>query len=141
GGSHEEFEEILSLPHHMIFNRHWYERYEGRPEFDEYRAAMRRLSASERAELIAFLSARNPAQYRSEIRELPKGLRTAARFYIPLSKQAEATIGVEQRSRLKNTAHADIRLSTEEIVEDAGLEDVQLALPLQNKSKQTIRAA
>src|SRR5262245_58636408 len=45
GASHDEFEEILSLPHHMIFNRRWYERYEGRAELDEYRATMRRLSS------------------------------------------------------------------------------------------------
>src|ERR1700730_10198748 len=29
GATHEQFEDILSLPHHMIFNRHYYERYEG----------------------------------------------------------------------------------------------------------------
>ena len=32
GATHGEFEEILSRPHHMIFNRQWYERYEGRAE-------------------------------------------------------------------------------------------------------------
>src|SRR3954469_23873074 len=32
GSTQDEFEEILSRPHHMIFHRHWYERYDGRPE-------------------------------------------------------------------------------------------------------------
>ena len=41
----------------MIFNRQWYERYEGRPELDEWRASLIRLSPSERAELVAFLCA------------------------------------------------------------------------------------
>ena len=35
GATQEEFEDILSLPHHMIFNRHYYERYEGRGELDD----------------------------------------------------------------------------------------------------------
>ena len=63
GATHEEFESILSCPHHMIFNRQWYERYEGRGEFDDYRAALHGLSPSEHAELLGFLSSRNPAEY------------------------------------------------------------------------------
>src|SRR5262249_54106735 len=74
GGTHEGFEEILSRPHHMIFNRQWYERYEGRGVLDDYRGQLHRLSPSERCELIAFLSARNPAEYDHDLPQLPIGL-------------------------------------------------------------------
>ena len=68
GATHDEFEDILSRPHHMIFNRQWYERYEGRGELDEYCAGFKRLSPSERAELLAFVSAHNPGRYEPNLR-------------------------------------------------------------------------
>jgi len=141
GANHDEFEEILSLPHHMIFNRHWYERYGGRGEYDDYLSVVRRLSPSERLELLVFLSARNPAQYEGDIKHLPKSLRGVAQFYIPLSKQAEAEIGRENRARIKSEPSADIRLTVEEIVEDAGLEEADPAAPALLKSKRTKKAA
>ena len=45
GATHEEFEDILTRPHHMIFNRQYYERYEGRGELDEYRAQLQPIVA------------------------------------------------------------------------------------------------
>jgi hypothetical protein len=129
GGTHEEFEDILSRPHHMIFNRHWYERHEGRAEFDDHRAGLRRLSPSERAELISFLSARNPAEYGRDLRDLPANIRHVARFYIPMPKEAEAGIQRIQRDRLRAERTAQINLASEEIVEDAGLEDDGVAVP------------
>src|SRR5262249_8548310 len=92
GGNHQEFEEILSRPHHMIFNRHWYERYDGRAEFDEFRSQFGRLSPPERTELLQFLSGRNPAEFNDTLRELPTNVQRVARFYIPLSKKKEADI-------------------------------------------------
>jgi hypothetical protein len=123
GGSHQEFENILSRPHHMIFNRQWYERHEGRGEFDEFQARFDRLSASERTELIQFLSGRNPAAYSDALRELPSNLQPIARFYIPISKQKETDIRLAQRARSASMKKADVRLTAEEIVEDAGLND------------------
>jgi hypothetical protein len=123
GSNHQEFEDILSRPHHMIFNRHWYERYDGRAEFDEFQAQFTRLSSSERTELMQSLSAQNPAAYSNAIRQLPVSLQRVARFYIPLSKKKEADIREAQRARAKFMKKADIRLSSEEIVEDAGLDD------------------
>lgn len=123
GGTHDEFEAILSRPHHMIMNRQWYERFEGRGELDEYNVAFSRLSMSERAELVAFLSDRNPAAYAHDLGELSPNMRSVAHFYVPLSKTAEAEIRGIQRARLRGLPLPDIRLSDEEIVEDAGLED------------------
>jgi hypothetical protein len=119
GATYQEFDDILSRPHHMIFNRHWYERYEGRGELDDYQSHMSRLSPSERSELIAFLSSRNPAQYASDLRELPPNMRSVARFYIPLTRDAE----IEIRRTRKAQLEAAPSLPSEEIVEDAGLDD------------------
>src|SRR5262249_14830668 len=123
GSSHTEFEDILSRPHRMIFYRHWYERYDGRAEFDEFRSQFTRLSSPERAELLQFLSQKNPAAYTLTLHELPFNLQGVARFYIPISKKREADIRKLQKARVKSIKQADIRLTSEEIVEDAGLTD------------------
>ena len=123
GSTHEEFEDILSLPHHMIFNRHWFERHEGRQELDEYRAERARLSVSERTELITFLSAHNPSLYASMLKDLPPALRKLGAYHVPLTKSAEEEIRIKLRDRKQAHAVQDVRLSIEEIVEDAGLDD------------------
>ncbi len=134
GATHQEFEDILSRPHHMIFNRQWYEQYQGRAEFDAFQSQFNRLSPSERAELLHFLSGRNPAAYRAAIPELPPNLRGVASFYVPISKHQEAKIREAQRARAKSLKKADIRLTPEEIVEDAGLHDDPVA-PVQRSHK------
>jgi hypothetical protein len=142
GGTHEEFEDILSLPHHMIFNRRWYERYEGRGELDDYRALLQRLIPSERAELLSFLSARNPAEYARDIRELPANVRGVAYFHLPLTREAENEIRRVQRARLHAERRAQINLTSEEIVEDAGLDEEELAMPrLASKRKRAKEVA
>ncbi len=123
GSTQDEFEEILTRPHHMIFHRHWYERHEGRPGLDEFRAELSKLSGSEKAELIAYLSERNPVEYGRDLGVLPPALRRVAVFHIAPSKAREAEIVLIQRARLRGEPMPDIRLSTEEIVEDAGLDD------------------
>lgn len=123
GATHEEFESILFRPHHMIFNRHWYERYDGRNELDDYRAELDRLSLSERGELLAFLSDRNPAEYARTLNELAPNPRRVVRFHVPLPKAREEEIRKTQRARLRGQPVVDIRLTSEEIVEDAGLND------------------
>lgn len=123
GSTAAEFDNILSRPHHMIFNRQWFERYEGRGEFDDYQAAMARLSASEKAELLAFLSSRGPSQFEQSLSDLPKNLQHVARFYVPMERETELKVRSLQQGRRKNEVLADIRLSNEEIVEDAGLDE------------------
>jgi hypothetical protein len=123
GSNHEEFEQILTRPHHMIFNRQWYERYGGRGEFDDYLAQFSRLSSSEKLELVAFLSGRDPGQYKRDLRILPASVRKVARYYVPLGHEREREIRRRQRTIVPNKSAADIRLTTEQIVEDAGLDD------------------
>lgn len=142
GSSHQEFGEILARPHHMIFNRRWYERYDGRAEFDEYNATIKRLSASERAELLAFLSSRNPSEFVRTIDELPNGLRKAAQFYVPVPKDREDEIRKLQKDRLVAEPVADMRLTDAEIVEDAGLdEDIAIEPTILRKRKRAKEAA
>ena len=57
GSNYDEFDQLLSMPHAFIFQRDFYERGEGRPVLDEYRALRRRLTASQRTELIDLLAA------------------------------------------------------------------------------------
>ena len=136
GSTHDEFEDILSRPHHMIFNRQWYERYEGRAELDEYRASFRGLSSSERAELLAFVSAHNPGQYARHLRDLPLNIRTVARAYVPMEKERELEVRRVQRLRLQKERGAVINLTSEEIVEDAGLdEDERTPMPMARPAK------
>ncbi len=123
GATQDQFEDILSLPHHMIFNRHWFERHGGRPELDAYRAERGRLSTSERSELISFLSGLNPAAYAGRITELAPSLRRVAAFHVPMSKQREADVRLLLRGLKDERTVQDVRLSVEEIVEDAGLDD------------------
>ncbi len=124
GASVTAFEEILSRPHHMIFNRHWYERHGGRGEFDDYLADRGRLCSSELRELISFLSNYNPAAYAEAIRVLPRRLWNAARHYVPLARTEQFAIGRSMRQvKLRILPMFDFHLKTEEIVEDAGLDN------------------
>lgn len=143
GSTYEEFEDILSRPHHMIFNRQWYERYEGRDELDELRADRQRLTPSERVELLAFLSTHNPAEYARSLRDLPSNIRTVARAYVPLPREQELEIRRVQRIRLANERATTVNLTTEEIVEDAGLDDDELApaVPTRKSNKRKREAA
>ena len=73
GSTQAEFDDILSRPHHMIFNRHWYERHDGRGELNEFQAELSRLSASEKAELLSFLIRPEPGRIRSRCRDATVG--------------------------------------------------------------------
>ncbi len=141
GATHDEFEGILARPHHMIFNRQYYERYEGRGELDEYRAQLGRLSQAEHTELVAFLSGRNPAEYTRDIRDLPPNMQQVARFYFPLTREVESRIRQIQRERLAQQTTAQINMTEEEIVEDAGLEDDIVSLQIPSKRKNKRKAA
>jgi hypothetical protein len=126
GDTFDQFEEILSRPQHFIFNREWYEQHGGRAEFDEYQAQMRRLSESQRQELLFRLSSSDPSRFRElQANELDPMLKAALRFYIPISKQDEMEIW-----RLRKTPADQCDMPSEERVEDAGLEDDELAAPI-----------
>ena len=56
GGTYDEFQRLLALPHAFIFQRDFYEKGDGRPVLEEYLALQGRLSPSQHTELIGLLS-------------------------------------------------------------------------------------
>lgn len=96
---------------------------------------------SERIELLAFVSTHNPAQYEFNLRTLPANVRAVARAYVPLEKERELEIRRIQRVRLENERSATVNLREEEIVEDAGLEDEELASTLPTSKTKSKRKA
>ena len=56
GGSDEQFEELLGLPHAFIFQRDFYETGAGKPVREEYHSLRRRLSKAQGQEIIRLLS-------------------------------------------------------------------------------------
>src|SRR6202023_3347123 len=62
GDSYLDFENILLRPHHLFFNRDWYEHLGGKAEFEEFTSAFMRLSSSERLELLELLSSVEPRE-------------------------------------------------------------------------------
>lgn len=116
GDSLEDFQRILLLPHHFIFNRDWYEVHDGRPEFDEFSSQLDRLTVSDKQELLHLLSSVDPRH----ISKLPERASNAQissilSFYEPLDKGAEALIW--------NAPRAASEVADDERVEDAGLNE------------------
>ena len=140
GDTYEEFEGILFRPHHYIFNRYWYQQYDGRAEFDSFRAAMARLSADERGELLEYLCSRDKNEYASDLNLLSAGnLRDAARYFVPMTKADESLIWEAQKRRRVEDLGAYL-VPEDERVEDAALtdEDVQ---PTGKAKKSCVAAA
>jgi hypothetical protein len=131
GHSAEAFEELLLRPHHYIFNREWYERLKGRHEFDEYQKLFRKLSGSQRSELLKLLSSCEPRH----IKSLPcgvtdSGIKRILPYYISLSKTREAEIWAAQRAVTRGVLP---EVPDDERVEDAGLnEPIELDTGMSN---------
>ena len=127
GDTYDEFENILLRPHHYIFNRYWYEQYDGRAEFESFQAAMGALSTDERTELLGYLCTRDKNDYEGDLNLLAAGnLREAARYFVPMTKADEARIWEAQKKRRIEDLSAYL-VPEDERVEDAALtdEDIQ----------------
>lgn len=127
GATADEFERILLLPHHFIFNRDWYDRFGGRGEYDDYAAQMARLTPSLRAELLAKLSSCDPAQWkRLRDDENDSQLKQVLEYYVPISKDREREIWAARKAlpSIDTSAYPP----EDEFVEDAGLADDGLTL-------------
>ena len=135
GDTYDEFESILLRPHHFIFNRNWFEHFDGQAEFESFQAVMSALSADERTELIDYLCGRDKKDYESDLNELAFGnLRDAARYFVPMPKADEAQIWEAQRRRRIENISAYL-VPEDERVEDATLtdDDVQPGLTTNKK--------
>lgn len=124
GDTYGEFEGILLRPHHYIFNRAWYERHEGRAEYEDYQRTMATLGADERTELLAYLCGRESRAYGRDLGTLAPGrLREAARYFAPLPKSEEKLIWEAQKRRRNQKPDSRALVPEDERVEDAGLTD------------------
>lgn len=140
GDTYDEFENILLRPHHFIFNRYWYEQYDGRAEFEAFQAVMSSLSADEKTELVEYLCTREKNDYASDLNILSAGrLRDAARYFVPMTKANEAMIWEAQKRRRVEDLSAYL-VPEDERVEDAGLTDEDIQ-PVSKVKRQTKRAA
>jgi len=120
GDTYKEFEEILSRPHHFIFNRFWYQYFDGKAELDAYNKLYLSLSNHEKSELLAFLSTHDKKAYKENSSLLSnKKIREIVQFYIPLPKDEECKIWEAQKNRPKEVFESSI--AADELVEDAGL--------------------
>ena len=134
GDTFEEFESILLRPHHYIFNRHWYEQFDGRTEFEAFQSVMHTLSDNEKAELLNYLCSRDRNCYEADLGELAAGhLREAARFFVPMPKADEARIWDARKRRSVEDISAYL-VPEDERVEDAALTDEDV-LPGLRESK------
>jgi hypothetical protein len=123
GDSPEEFESLLLWPHKFIFNRDWYERYDGAAELDEFRSEFRKLDEEAKRGLLDLLSSVDPREYIRLPGQTPsKALKNILPLYFPMPKDEERKIWQYRRERAKLLAK-DVSLSEDEIVEDAGLDD------------------
>ena len=104
GETEAEFHDLLLSPHKFIFNRDWYEKSQGQPEFDDFKSKFSRLSEIDRAELLWLVSSSDP-RYFKDLPEKTKSkqLREVLRFYIPLPKGEEEAIWKRQRNRIDPT--------------------------------------
>jgi hypothetical protein len=128
GDSYSEFEEILSRPHHFIFNRFWYEYFEGKAELESYKKLYVSLSGQEKNELIEFLSTHDKSTYQTNSSSLlNKKIRDIVQFYIPISQDEERKIWDAQKNRPKNNFRDSIVIAKDELVEDAGLTENEFA--------------
>jgi len=123
GDTAEEYERILLMPHDYIFNRHWYERFDGQGELLDYRTAMRRLDISDRAELLSLLSSTDPRNFSAlGDRAVSSAVKAVLPFYVPKPKDELFAIWARQKAMTAGEITADQTLPEDERVEDAGLD-------------------
>lgn len=130
GDTVDEYERILMMPHDFIFNRHWYERFDGRGELDDFRNAFSRLDGGERQELMQLLSSTDPRNFK----DLPSQATTRAvssilRFYVPTPKDQLMDIWARQKALTRGEPTVEGSLPEDERVEDAGLDFVEEIAP------------
>jgi hypothetical protein len=130
GNTSADFEALLLWPHRYIFNRDWYEKWDGVPELDEYKAEITSLSDSERGDLLNLLSSCDARDYGRLGRETRSDrVRRVLQFYLPLSKEEERIIWDRQKAMRVEHREVEIGVAEDERVEDAGLDDDTFASP------------
>lgn len=125
GEREEDFQSLLLRPHKYIFNRDWYEEFGGKAELDEYLAAMQKLGRTDMEELREFLFRSHPTQFSEQVKAIKnKRVRDAMNYYIPLSRAEERKLWERSKEAKSNDGSSIPPIPSDEIVEDAGLEEV-----------------
>jgi hypothetical protein len=125
GESEENFEALLLRPQHHLFNRFWYEKYDGKPEHEMFLKLFGKLSPAAKAELIGLLCSTGPSQFHTlSSQATDRAVRDILPFYSPPSKQAEAEIWRQMKQRNLDAAMAVEEIPEDELVEDAGLAEI-----------------
>ena len=123
GPTAEDFDELLTRPHHFIFNREWYEKGGGKAEFEDYMIQMKSLSNSEKEELNYELSKTTAGNFH-KIKLSNQKLQSISSYYVPLTEEEEAEIYSQKQKFNKNISDEIIYIPDDEKVEDAGYNDV-----------------
>ncbi len=142
GRAFSDFEALLWRPHHYIFNRDWYEIYEGRAEFEDFQKASEKLSPSETAELRFLLHDSEPSDIAGRRRKaVSPRVRSIMQHYLPLPKETEAALWQRQKE-LKKATDPSVIVPDDERVEDAGLytEDAPQAAEKKTRRGETVNA-
>jgi hypothetical protein len=125
GSSMGEFLHLLMLPQHYLFNRDYFDGGAGSAERAAFETLYGRLSADQKAELRSMLSSVDPAGFATlKNATLDRMLRDVLQYYVLPNKSEEQLIWSEARRLRADRATRHITtMTTEEIVEDAGLEE------------------
>jgi hypothetical protein len=87
GDTLDEFQDLLLRPHHFIFNLDWYETLGGKAQFAEYKKEFKKLSDSERAELLSLIASADPSDLRDQVTlATTSRVKSIMRHYLPLKK-------------------------------------------------------
>lgn len=122
GDTFAEFDRILMMPHDFIFNRDWYEEFDGRQKLADFQAAFDKLDGYERRELMELLSSCDPREFiLLGERATSKALQRVLGFYVPVPKEELVAIWAKRKG-LKRALPLDLGLPEDERVEDAGLD-------------------
>lgn len=140
GDTVEEFGDLLLRPHHFIFNRNWYEALDGRTQFVEYQREFKKLSSSERTELLGLISAVDPRELPGQVQlATTSRVRSIMKHYLPLAKNEEAEIWAKQKA-MKQQEDPSVIVPDDERVEDAGLNYDEAQAPTQSKNARRKKA-
>lgn len=135
GDTVDEFHDLLMRPHHFIFNRDWYEKYGGLAQFTQYKKEFKKMSASERTELLGLIASVDPSELKDQVElATTSRVRSIMEYYLPLTKEQEAEIWAKQRA-MKKMDEPSIIVPDEERVEDAGLNYEEDQAPRKFKSR------
>ena len=145
GDTAADYESLLLLPHDYIFNRDWYERFDGRGEYEDYQKESAKLDASDKAELLDLLSSCDPRDFGGLDRQTAnRRLRRLLPYYIPKPKDVMAQIWAQQRALTRGDVAIAPVVAEDERVEDAGLDFIageDAGTPVQAQSAKRRRVA